>query len=198
MIQFDQPILSKRAVQLFNHVEAPTSNGQITLMSGDYSLGRYPDSHSHRNTFWTWGLEITPVYPSWPVMNWGTRIPVATVQGYAELEFFLCREGVTLWYWEKFSADFAPLEVDCWRIHPRWFAKGPFFVLKHVSFFWIFDIPNLVTLRNFFTRWESKRSSFFFSALEMLSFWRWGKLTHLAWWIIVQPGKIDILNLNIT
>ena len=39
---------------------------------------------------------------------------------------FLRREGVAWWYWEKFSADFAPLEVDCWRIHPRWFAKGPF------------------------------------------------------------------------
>ena len=33
MIQFDQPMFSKRAVQRFNHVQAPTSNGQITMMS---------------------------------------------------------------------------------------------------------------------------------------------------------------------
>lgn len=40
MIQFDQPIFLRMAVQPFNHVQAPTSNGRIKLMSGDYSLGR--------------------------------------------------------------------------------------------------------------------------------------------------------------
>lgn len=96
---------------------------------------------------------------------------------------FLRREGVAWWYWEKFSADFAPLEVDCWRIHPRWFAKGPFLFYNIFVFFveylasqtwWLFVIfsqgvfPQVQTARIFCFRLRK---------VEHLTV---RKLTHLA------------------
>lgn len=156
MIQFDQPIFLRMAVQPFNHVQAPTSNGRIKLMSGDYSLGRLES------------LRNAQIHTEKHSDNWDEKLlqcipPDRSRIEVQEYPWQQCRDTQNLRFFTSWGCRLMVLgEVFGWFCTSRgWLlknssqviCKGALFVLQHLCFFcWIFGIPNLVTLRNFFTR----------------------------------------------